>query len=139
MQSSRSFLFTLFNLHVNLYYGLIRKNRFKIRFSPKILSYQIFSEILFSTIAWFPWCSGYHVRLTRGRSPVQAWPETRLLYNFLFWVKTKAKLFHYPIPRTAEIVSVLKIAKWVNLFQNFVKIQTFVIVWVAKSEYFVYT
>ena len=84
------------------------------------------------------WCSGYHVRLTRGRSPVQAWPETRLLYNFLFWVMTKAKLFHYPIPRTAEIVSVLKIAKWVNLFQNFVKIQTFVIFWVAKSEYFVY-
>ena len=30
---------------------------------------------------WFPQCSGYHVRLTRGRSPVQIWPET--LYFFL--------------------------------------------------------
>ena len=25
---------------------------------------------------WFPQCSGYHVRLTRGRSPVQIWSET---------------------------------------------------------------
>ena len=24
----------------------------------------------------FLWCSGYHVRLTRGRSPVQPWVET---------------------------------------------------------------
>ena len=24
----------------------------------------------------FPWCSGYHVRFTRGRSPVHTWAET---------------------------------------------------------------
>ena len=31
----------------------------------------------------FPQCSGYHVRLTRGRSPVRAWPET-FFFIFLF-------------------------------------------------------
>lgn len=27
----------------------------------------------------FPWCSGYHIRLTRGRSPVRARAETKVL------------------------------------------------------------
>ena len=37
-------------------------------------------------IRQFPQCSGYHVRLTRGRSPVQFWPETRTLsFFFLFF------------------------------------------------------
>ena len=31
-------------------------------------------------LLWFPYCSGYHVRFTRGRSPVQIWPE--ILYLF---------------------------------------------------------
>ena len=31
----------------------------------------------------FPWCSGYHVRLTRGRSPVRARPETLCLIFFI--------------------------------------------------------
>ena len=32
---------------------------------------------------WFPYCSGYHVRLTRGRSPVRAWPETLSFFVLL--------------------------------------------------------
>ena len=28
---------------------------------------------------WFPWCSGYHIRLTRGRSPVRSRAETSIL------------------------------------------------------------
>ena len=27
----------------------------------------------------FPWCSGYHIRLTRERSPVRSWAETLVL------------------------------------------------------------
>ena len=29
----------------------------------------------------FPWCSGYHVCLTRRRSPVRSWAETNLLWK----------------------------------------------------------
>ena len=31
----------------------------------------------------FLWCSGYHVRLTRGRSPVQSWVETILTIEYV--------------------------------------------------------
>ena len=34
----------------------------------------------------FPWCSGYHVCLTRRRSPVRSWAETNLFFSdFLFF------------------------------------------------------
>ena len=33
----------------------------------------------------FPWCSGYHIRLTRGRSPVRSRAETHLL-ELVLWV-----------------------------------------------------
>ena len=36
---------------------------------------------------WFPWRSGYHVRLTRARSPVQFWPETLLALLFFYGSK----------------------------------------------------
>ena len=29
-----------------------------------------------SIVTLFPWCSGYHIRLTRGRSPVRSRAET---------------------------------------------------------------
>lgn len=32
-----------------------------------------------SNITTFPWCSGYHIRLTRGRSPVRARAETIII------------------------------------------------------------
>ena len=33
-----------------------------------------------STLSYkFPWCSGYHIRLTRGRSPVRSRAETFFL------------------------------------------------------------
>ena len=32
-----------------------------------------------SDITTFPWCSGYHIRLTRGRSPVRARAETIII------------------------------------------------------------
>ena len=28
---------------------------------------------------WFSWCSGYHIRLTRGRSPVRSRAKTELI------------------------------------------------------------
>ena len=31
----------------------------------------------------FPWCSGYHIRLTRGRSPVRSRAKTENYFGFL--------------------------------------------------------
>ena len=42
------------------------------------------------------WCSGYHVCLTRRRSPVQAWTASRQVFDkmmFFYLIKTKIKHF----------------------------------------------
>ena len=42
------------------------------------------------------WCSGYHVCLTRRRSPVQAWTASRQIFDkmmFFYLIKTKIKHF----------------------------------------------
>ena len=41
----------------------------------------------------FPWCSGYHIRLTRERSSVQNWAETRFLSKLLNTVSRKTMSF----------------------------------------------
>ena len=57
---------------------------------------QLFSTLVCTGIYWinhkclifkhsasgFPWCSGYHVRLTRERSPVRAWAETKFCNGY---------------------------------------------------------
>ena len=38
-----------------------------------------FGRATHCVVDWFPWCSGYHVRLTRGRTQVRVLPETGFL------------------------------------------------------------
>ena len=38
-----------------------------------------------------PWCSGYHIRLTRGRSPVQSWAVILILLGMCFGNEPKAR------------------------------------------------
>lgn len=47
-------------------YRLRRKHPFNMRFHP------------------FPWCSGYHVRLTRARSPARSGAKTEVFLKNLF-------------------------------------------------------
>ena len=44
----------------------------------------------------FPWCSGYHVRLTRARSPVRSRAETSFFFFFFFLLCLFLFFFHHP-------------------------------------------
>ena len=42
------------------------------------------------------WCSGYHVCVTRRRSPVQAWTASRLVFDkMMFFYLIKIKIKHF--------------------------------------------
>ena len=48
----------------------------------------------------FPWCSGYHIRLTRGRSPVRSRAET----NVLHWLLAVSRGVHASILISVEFL-----------------------------------
>ena len=60
----------------------------------------------------FPWCSGYHIRLTRERSPVRARAETPMIFALLVCIPPKVSGPHNPCIKDLQISCI-----WIWVFK----------------------